>query len=420
MIPGWLRRQRGPDAVGKTGVAGAGVPAGVDLKLDADDLNMCVQCGLCLPHCPTFRVTGDESMSPRGRIKLMREVQDEGAPVTQDVLRSFESCVQCRGCEPACPSGVPYGHLMEQARESLAEEHLITPRWQRLAFKPLSQPKVLQLGSSALALANKTGLVPRRLGLPDDLPVRQEPLRASGDDVYLFTGCVMDAWQREVHAAGKRVIEAAGFGVTPTNELAPCCGALQAHAGLAGETRALAERMMRTLSDDDRPILVDSAGCGAAMKDYGHLLGTAGAAAFSARVFDIQEWLAEHVDRLPSVAAPLDLRVAIQDPCHLRHVQRAHAGTRVVLRPFVREIVELDDDGLCCGAGGAYSVLEPELAGAIRERKVGVIDQVEPDVVASANPGCSMHLAGAGVATVHPMQLIDQALSQPQPQPVGA
>jgi glycolate oxidase iron-sulfur subunit len=220
----------------------------------------------------------------------------------------------------------------------------------------------------------------------------------------------MDAWQRDVHQAAQRVVEAAGFGVTPTADLAPCCGALHTHAGLADDSRRLAERTIAALSGDDRPILVDSAGCGAAMKDYGHLLGTDAAVAFSARVFDIQEWLALNLDALP-VVEPLDLRAAVQDPCHLRHVQRVHAATRAVLAPFVRELVELDDDGLCCGAGGAYSVLEPELAVAIRDRKVATIDRATPDVVASANPGCSMHLDAAGVATVHPMVLVDRALS---------
>ena len=150
------------------------------------------------------------------------------------------------------------------------------------------------------------------------------------------------------------------------------------------------------------------------MKDYGHLLGTDEARAFSARVYDIQEFLADHVDRVPA-AEPLDLRVAIQDPCHLRHVQRVHDATRVVLAPYVRELIELDDDGLCCGAGGAYSVLEPELAGQIRDRKVEVIASAGPDAVASANPGCSLHLAAAGVPTIHPMELVDAALRETQP-----
>lgn len=343
----------------------------------------------------------------------MREVQNNDVPVTNEVLRSFETCVQCRGCEPACPSSVPYGHLMEQTRESLADANKITPTWQRIAFKPLEHPGLLQAGSKALALAQRAKLVPKRLGLSEALPLRREELTTSGTDVYLFTGCVMDAWQRDVHKAGQRVLEAAGFGVMPTGDLAPCCGALQAHAGLADDTRRLAEHMMDTL-DPDRPILVDSAGCGAAMKDYGHLLGTPEAEAFSARVFDIQEWLADHVDALPQVE-PLDLLVAVQDPCHLRHVQRVHLATRVVLAPFVRELVELDDEGLCCGAGGAYSVLEPDLAGQIRERKVASIARARPDSVASANPGCSMHLAAVGVPTVHPMQLIDRAITSSKP-----
>ena len=161
----------------------------------------------------------------------------------------------------------------------------------------------------------------------------------------------------------------------------------------------------------DIPIIVDSAGCGAAMKDYGHLLGTPEANAFSERVFDIAEFLEQHIDELPK-AEPLDLRVAVQDPCHLRHVQRVHQATRTVLAPYVRELVELDDEGLCCGAGGAYSIFEPELAGQIRDRKVASIDRATPDVVASANPGCSMHLGAAGVPTKHPMELVYEAISR--------
>ncbi len=381
----------------------------MDLHLNPDDLNTCVQCGLCLPHCPTFRVTGDEAMSPRGRIKLMREVQDNDVPLTDEVLDSFETCVQCRGCEPACPSGVPYGHLMERTRETLADAGKMTPAWQRVAFKPLEHPKLLGLGSKALSVAQRAHLVPKRLGLPTEITTDLEPMPASGRDVYLFTGCVMDAWQRDVHHAGQRVLEAAGVGVTPTGDLAPCCGALHAHAGLTNDTRRLATAMMESL-DPDIPVLVDSAGCGAAMKDYGHLLGTDAARVFAGRVYDIQEWLADHVDRLPSVT-PLELTVAVQDPCHLRHVQRVHEATRTVLRPFVRDVVELDDDGLCCGAGGAYSVLQPELAGAIRDRKLAAIAKVRPDFVASANPGCSLHLAAADVPTIHPMQLVDRALN---------
>ena len=382
----------------------------MDLKIDADDLNKCVQCGLCLPHCPTFRVTGDETMSPRGRIKLMREVQDNDAPVGPEVIDAFSTCVQCRGCEPACPSGVPYGHMMESARETLADAGEMTPTWQRLAMKPLANPTLLNAGTRALSVAQKLKVVPERLGLSHEIPLTQPKLEATGDDVYLFTGCVMDTMQRSVHDAGLQVLTRMGFGVMPTGDAAPCCGALQSHAGLAGETRSLAERMMRNL-EPAVPIIVDSAGCGAAMKDYGHLLGTDEAQAFSERVFDMQEFLALHADKLPD-AAPLDLRVAVQDPCHLRHVQRVHEATRTVLRPYVRELVELDDEGLCCGAGGAYSIFEPELSGQIRDRKVASIGRATPDIVASANPGCSMHHGSVGVPTKHPIELLHQAINR--------
>lgn len=380
----------------------------MDLHLDPTELQACVQCGLCLPHCPTYRVTGDETRSPRGRIALMREVHDRGAPLTDEVVDAFATCVQCRGCEPACPSGVPYGHLVEQTRESLVEQGHLTPRRQALALRTLAAPRLLRAGSSALAIAARLRLVPRRLGVPRSLPVRRTPHRRSGDDVHLFTGCVMDAWQRDVHHAVQRVVEATGVGVAPTGDRAPCCGALHGHAGLGAEARRRAEHTIAALGADDRPVLVDSAGCGAAMKDYGRLLGTAEAAAFSARVVDVQEWLAGRLDRLPPLR-PVDARVAIQDPCHLRHVQKVHGATRVVLAPAVRELVELDDDGLCCGAGGAFSVLQPELAGAIRDRKLGVIEEAGPDLVASANPGCSLHLEAAGVAVVHPMVLVARA-----------
>jgi glycolate oxidase iron-sulfur subunit len=380
----------------------------MDLGLEHDQLNACVQCGLCLTACPTFQVTGDEAHSPRGRIALMREVQWRDAPVTEEVRDAFETCVQCRACEPACPSEVAFGALMEHTREHLADTGRSTPWWLRLGLRGLRHPRLLRAGSLALALVQRVVPLPRRAGLPARLPIRREPLRTSGGDVHLFTGCVMDAWQRDVHAATQRVLEAVGVGVAPTGGSAPCCGALHVHAGLADPARAMARQVVEVL-DDDRPILVNSAGCGAALKDYGRLLGTDEARAFAARVHDVHEWLAGRVGDLPRVD-PLDLRVGVQDPCHLRNVQRVHTTTRTVLAPFVSELVELDDEGLCCGAGGAYAIVQPGLAGDIRARKAASIGRAGVEVVASANPGCSLHLAGAGVAAVHPMVLVDRAL----------
>ncbi len=386
----------------------------MDLHLNNDDLNACVQCGLCLPHCPTFRVTGDELLSPRGRIALMREVHNNDAPLTNEVLESFDTCVQCRGCEPACPSGVPYGRLIESTRDAIADDHRRVPWWQRIALRTLARPRLLRVGGTAIAVAARLRLLPRRLGLAGLSRTNNGALlrarhRSSGSDVYLFTGCVMDVWQRPVHIASQQVVEAAGFTVTPTADLAPCCGALQAHSNLHDDAVQRAEATIAALSQDNRPILVNSAGCGAAMKSYGELLETPEAESFSARVFDIQEWLAGHLDSLPA-PSPVDAIVAVQDPCHLRHVQRKHVTTRTVLAPHVRQLVELDDDGLCCGAGGAYSFVQPQLASDIADRKVAAIRRARPDLVASANPGCSMHLAGKNIATVHPMQLVAESL----------
>jgi glycolate oxidase iron-sulfur subunit len=377
------------------------------LGLDPDELSRCVQCGLCLSSCPTFRVTGDESQSPRGRIALMRAVEHDGAPITADVRQSFETCVQCRGCETACPSAVPFGHLMARTREVLAENTASTPLV-RAAFAVLGRPVLLRAAVRAAALGQRLRVVPTSGSLPR-LPLRQEPLIPSGNDVHLFTGCVMDAAQRDVHRDTVRVLAAAGYGATPTGDRVPCCGALHAHSGLLDPARRLARRAVASLGDG-RPVLVNSAGCGAMMKEYGQLLSTDAAREFAGRVFDVSEWLAPRVTRLPQVAR-LDLRVAIQDPCHLRHVQHQHMATRTVLSPFVRELTELDDDGLCCGAGGSYAFFEAKEARAIRDRKLAAIARSAPDVVASANPGCSMHLAAAGVAAVHPVTLVARAIS---------
>jgi glycolate oxidase iron-sulfur subunit len=306
---------------------------------------------------------------------------------------------------------VPFGRLMEHTREALADAGRITPWWQRAAMRVLGHHRALLAGSTLLAFGQRLHLVPKRL-VPAPVPLRRgTPLRSTGTDVWLFTGCVMDAWQRDAHRATAAVVTATGATFAIPESGGDCCGALHVHAGLHDEASALARRVMASMPGD-APILVDSAGCGAAMKDYGHLLGTPDAVAFAARVRDVHEWVAERLDRLP-VARRRAGAVAVQDPCHLRHVQRVHGAVRTVLA-HVADVVELDDEGLCCGAGGAYSALEPELAGLIRDRKVASIDRAMAagaTVVASANPGCSMHLAGAGVAVRHPMEIVAEAIA---------
>lgn len=388
------------------------------LGLDDTDLSTCVGCGLCLPHCPTFRVTGEEGLSPRGRIDAMRAVEWRGAPVDESFVHFVDTCVQCRGCEPACPSGVPYGRLIETTKAALAERHTITPRWQRLAYRALPMHRLLLAGSTLLAAAQRLRLVPRRAGLAR-LPLRRgrrpdpAPAAPGTERVWLYAGCVMDAWLRDTHRATAAVIEATGATYRWSPSTAGCCGALHVHAGLEHDAAGLARRTMAAMPGDDA-IVVNSAGCGAAMKEYGHLLGTDEARAFSARVVDVHEWLAARVDRLPEPAGERS-PVVVQDPCHLRHVQKVHGAVRTVLGRYHR-LVELDDDGLCCGAGGAYSALQPELGSAIRERKVDVIHRAQQEagggtaVVASGNPGCAMHLAAAGLDVRHPVDLIAAAI----------
>ena len=377
------------------------------LHVDDRELASCVACGLCLPHCPTYRVTGEESASPRGRIAAMRAVQWEHRPLDEDFTRFMDLCVQCRACEVVCPSAVPFGRLMEGSRETLSEETNYQPRRWRLAYRTLGHHRLLLAGSTLLAAAQRAGLGPKRLNLPR-LPLRRPPLEATGSDVWLFTGCVMDAWQRPVHQAVISVLQRAGVGVALPRRGGDCCGALHVHAGLVDGARDLAQRVMASMPGD-AAVLVDSAGCGAALKDYGHLLGTPEAEAFASRVLDVHEWLAKHPDRWPSAARRLPYRVAIQDPCHLRHVQRAHQHVGTVLAPYA-DVVELDDDGLCCGAGGAYGVTHPDMAAQLRERKVQAIRRTGVPVVASANPGCILHLQAAGLDVRHPFELIAEAI----------
>lgn len=374
--------------------------------IDETELGSCVSCGLCLPHCPTFRVTGEEALSPRGRISAIRAVHNDDAPVTPEFVSFMETCVQCRGCEPACPSGVPYGRLQEGVRESLAQQHRITPRWQRAGFAVLPHHRVLLAGSSLLALAQRLHLVPKRVGLPRLGLRRPKPLQPTGHDSWLFTGCVMDAWLRGTHHSTAKILQHLRISYALPGKGGGCCGALHTHAGLIDSSRRLANDLMASMPGD-APIVVNSAGCGAALKDYGHLLGTPAAAAFSTRVLDVHEFIEQYLDRLRP--ARHIGTVIVQDPCHLRHVQRAQQAVRTVLAP-VADLVELDDEGLCCGAGGAYSMLQPELANDMRERKLAAIDRAGNGVVASANPGCAMHLAAAGLTVRHPIDILADSL----------
>lgn len=390
---------------------GGGVP---HLDVSDDALASCVGCGLCLPHCPTFRVTGDEALSPRGRIEIMRALHsDQLSFDDEDVMHALDTCVQCRGCEPACPSGVPYGHLLDATHRAHRETVGPPAWWLRLGLTMLTHRRAVVAGTRFVGILQRMRLAPRRLGrLPVRLGRRIESSvpTSSRPDVWILTGCVMDTWFRPVHRALAEILDHLGttYAVPSTGH---CCGALHAHAGWPVEAIRRAEHTM-SLFPGDRPILVDSAGCGAAMKDYGRLVGTDEAHDFADRVVDVHEWLAPRLHESDVVGGVERVEVVLQDPCHLRHVQRAHQHVRTCLAP-VADIIDIDDDGLCCGAGGAYSMLQPGLASLIRDRKVEFINRADPSArlpIASANPGCAQHLALSGRTILHPVEVIAAAL----------
>ena len=395
------------------------------LRLDPVELAACVSCGLCLPTCPTYRVSGSEAESPRGRITLMRLIESGASPLTAGAATFFDSCVQCRACDVACPSGVQFGHLIEATKTSLQlEMPRRLPIVRRLGLRSglwlLGHHRLLRGAAIGLVVAQRLRMVPRSVALPRvriseiRLPLAITPTAAQGEPVWLFTGCVMDAWQRSIHQDAITVLEFAGARISLPDSPSSCCGALHSHAGNHEQAQTLARATMASMPGAD-PILVDSAGCGAAMKEYGHLLGTTEAEAFSARVFDVHEWLARP-DRLRRLQlSPTGETVVVQDPCHLRNVQRVSGAVRTVLGAAY-EIVETADDALCCGAGGAYSVLQPDIANEIRSRKVAALQRATQGdgsvPVASANPGCIIHLGAAGVRTEHPMTLVRRALDR--------
>ena len=372
----------------------------VKLHLDDNELSTCVACGLCLPHCPTFRVTGEEGLSPRGRISAMRSVHFDDAPVTDDFVHFMETCVQCRGCEPACPSGVPFGRLMEGTRDTLTEQHRMTPWWQSAGYRVLGHHRLLLVGSTLLAFGATTAVGAQAPWVCRQLALRRGACRPStGNDAWLFTGCVMDAWQRETHRNTAKVLSAVGVAYRTPEAGGACCGALHIHAGLTDEARGLAERVMRSMPGD-APIVVNSAGCGAALKDYGHLLDTEEARRVQRSCPRRQRVRRSLVDAL-QVRRRLG-PVTVQDPCHLRHVQRAHlagahrAGCRRRRRRARRRRAVLRRRRRVLDAATGARRRDPRAqVGCDRTRRRRTSSPVPI-------PGCALHLAAAGVHVEHP------------------
>ncbi len=412
-------------------------------------LDDCVHCGFCLPACPTYQSWGVETDSPRGRIHLMRALADGTLALDADVVKHFDRCLGCMGCVPACPSGVKYDVLIEETRAHI-ETH-----WERgvfddfhrgLLFAVLPYPRRLKVLAALAFLYAKSGLqaLVRRSGALRLLPRRVAQLEALMPDVDggaltarlpaltpaasprrfrvgLVAGCVQRVFFRNVNEATLRVLAAEGCDVVvPAGQ--GCCGALSLHAGRAEEAAEMARALMDAFEGERLDaIIVNAAGCGSSLKDYGRLFAhdpalSARAAAFSAKVKDVTEFLAS----VPRVAPrrPVASRVAYHDACHLAHAQKVKDAPRALLAEIPGlTLLEIPDSDQCCGSAGIYNLVAPKSSDEIGRRKAENVLSVKPDLLASANPGCTLQIRrllgerGVALPMAHPVEILDASIA---------
>jgi len=408
----------------------------------------CVHCGFCLPACPTYVLWGEEMDSPRGRIYMMKKSAQGEAPLDQRFGLHMDNCLGCMACMTACPSGVQYNKLIEDTRAQVERN---IPRstadglFRKMLFatfpyanrlRLLAGPMLVYQRSGLQKLLRATGLLrllPPRLaqmesllprvptgflrGLPNQVSPASTPRRRVG----MLSGCVQQVFFQHVNLATARVLAAEGCEVI-IPQAQQCCGALMLHSGLDEEASALARTMIAAFEAANvDTIVINAAGCGSTMKEYGHLLRedpawAARAAAFSAKCKDIAEILCE----LPAQAPrhPLPMRVAYHDACHLRHAQAIHAEPRQLLATIPGlDVAEIEEASLCCGSAGVYNLLHPEPANQLGDRKVENLIATKAEAVISANPGCLLQLMSslrrrglAAMPTFHMVELLDASI----------
>lgn len=436
-----------------------------ELEAEMDKLLACVHCGLCLSHCPTYVHLGDENDSPRGRLYLMRAVAEGRLePVAGAFTRHIDLCLGCRACETACPSGVRYGHLLESARKEIADaptgkrtwldrvmrlviNHIFTsPRRLRVLFSvarwlrgsglielsmeagvfsalPITTQKALAMLVVTKPVRYGDGRRPLQRPMPRGLETAPTNSTPAGPLIRtaLFAGCVVRELFAHTNDATQSVLAANGCDVRdPLNQV--CCGALHAHAGELDTARRLARINIETFERETYDaIIVNAAGCGAMLKEYAELLADdetyhARAQAFSAKVKDISEFLAENSFR-PGTR-PLNLRVTYDAPCHLHHAQRVTRAPIDLIRqlPGV-EFVPLPQAEVCCGSAGIYNLIHPELADEILATKLEFIRSTGADVLLTGNAGCLMQIGSGArlnhldIIVMHPIELIARTYS---------
>lgn len=424
------------------------------LAAQDDKLMNCVHCGFCLPACPTYVRLGDENDSPRGRLYLMRAVvEGRLAPDSHAFQEHIDRCLGCRACETVCPSGVEYGALLERAREvstharpadwrtrtllrlfgsgGVESLFLLFSRVARWSRFPAWLSRVLpergalrsaRFGMAMLAASAPADLRRRPSEATNGRPASSTPSGSRGR-VGVLRGCVQDGLFRRVNDATERVLRANGFEVVHVGGQG-CCGALHAHGGALDRARELARSNVRAFGDSELDfIVVNAAGCGAVMKEYGELFDDGGADlrdeerraghGFAERVRDVSELLAEVG---PRPGASLSATVTYDAPCHLLHAQGVSDAPLRILDavPGLRRVPLARSDE-CCGGAGIYGVTHPELGGQIGSDKTDAVIASGADFVATGNPGCMMqigaglHLRGSSVRAVHPIELLDES-----------
>lgn len=409
-------------------------------------LDPCVHCGFCLQNCPTYRETHVEGDSPRGRVLLMRGLEDGTLSIAEPELGAhLDRCLGCRACETACPAGVEYGMALETTRHLLSEVRP-TPLVARLLNATMAEALVrepLLLAarlfrpiSGAFSGKSQLGFLFGMLAAtrPWSLEGEEErgasvetlftsenfPVGTSAPPVALFEGCVMSGLLSHVHAATARTLVANGFSISSVTTQV-CCGALHTHAGQREKALELARQNVRAFAADPQCLIaVNSAGCGAMLKDYGKLLAgdplEQEALALASRVRDVSELLAE---KGPRQGKSVRLRVAYDPPCHLHHAQCITDAPLAVLNsvPGIERVVHSDSE-MCCGSAGSYSFSQSALSRAVLDRKVTSILAAEPDIVATGNPGCIMQIgaglaaAGSELSVVHPVEILDRSYAR--------
>ena len=439
--------------IAETESSTARVPfAGPDIPSD-DVINKCVHCGLCLSSCPTYRETGLEMFSPRGRIYLMKAVAEGRIGMESEVFQEqMSACLNCRACEAVCPSGVQYGQILEASRTQLElarAEGRLPPHpglvnlmrlgafglmFRRLAlFRLFSRLMSLYQRSGAQALARRAGIL-KLLGL-DETEALLPPISgrfivpqgqiylAEGQARYhvaLLAGCIMSTAFAGVHEATIRVLQKNGCEVLlPPDQ--GCCGALHVHGGDMEGGRELARRNIVAFEGMGLDaIIVNAAGCGSTLKEYGHLLHddpawAARASAFAAKVKDVTEFLAG-IELNTQDLKPLRISVTYQEPCHLAHAQRIAAQPRRLLKAIPGlTLKEMHESSLCCGSAGVYNVTQPEMAARLGNRKLDNAEATGADVLVTANPGCHLQLAGglrrrgSAMRVRHVVEVLDEA-----------